>query len=490
MTGITQMVLTQAEPIVGFRGRLADSRSLVFGETANSPLTTADTFAMSSLTMQNLTPIGSGSWTIEYWVNFRITEFSNSLIHQNGQAIIGSGSVTGGIALFHLSSAIRLNNYLVTNANFTINSTGVPTQSWQPDIWYHVVIVKNSSNQVSSFVNGYRSPVGILNNTVNYNISPNTLGTWRNTYGVGTTNNLIGSLYNPRIVVGSAVYDITQSSLLVPKIPLSLYSTTTKLLLKSPRSDPFQDLSGTTTLTLRTGNPVNQTQTTPFHDAPASNTARTSYSSPFDTKISGSYYFQGKNSYKVTYTKSGQMAFGSGDFSIEWFSYNTGLNSSSTIFWHGTTSSPSIGLKFEGGGSTVDVVLYTQGGGSVTLISGLNRSVYFKLWTHFAITRISNLVYFYINGILQNPGGTSVSTVFSDSVSTLFIAAKGSTGTDNDAFAGYITNFRVIRSLAVYSSSSFTVPTSNVTRISEANPFGGANTAEVKSHQVSVLMVP
>jgi hypothetical protein len=57
------------------------------------------------------------------------------------------------------------------------------------------------------------------------------------------------------------------------------------------------------------------------------------------------------------------------------------------------------------------------------------------------------------------------------------------------AFVGYITNFRWVKGLAVY-TGNFTVPTSALTAEASANPYGGSNTAAIGSGFTKLLLIP
>jgi hypothetical protein len=54
---------------------------------------------------------------------------------------------------------------------------------------------------------------------------------------------------------------------------------------------------------------------------------------------------------------------------------------------------------------------------------------------------------------------------------------------------GYITNFRWVKGLAVY-TGDFTVPTSPLTATATANPYGGSNTQAIGDGFTKLLLVP
>lgn len=485
MTGITQMVLTQSEPIAGNRGKIVNSNSLVFGETAGSTLVQGDTSKMSSLNVSNLPAFGTQAFTIEYWVYFTNIEFNEGIVHQNGQVIIGSGSILGGFVLLHLADAIHINNYLITNNRITIPSQAIASQQWESNVWYHVAIVRNGFGQLAAWVNGYRSPEGMFINNNNYNLVPTLIGSWRNTYGIGTTNNLIGRLFNLRIVLGDADYDVNNSTIPVPRYPFTS-DPQTKLLLLSPNGNTLQDASLTSTVFPKAGT-VSQTKNTAFNNAVTLYFARASASSPFTGTQSGSLYFNGNSTSYATSLGDSGFNFGTGDFSIEWFAYSRDNNQYSTPWWYGPTVGPTLGIEYSVVGSNADIIVYS--GVSTINITTVSKSSYQNTWTHWALVRQSGRLYLYRNGSLLNSGGTAFADSLSDVSSTFYLGKQGSSASSQESFGGYITNLRIVKGVAVY-TGTFAIPTGNVTRIQNANPFGGSNTAALRTDQVPYLIVP
>ena len=79
-------------------------------------------------------------------------------------------------------------------------------------------------------------------------------------------------------------------------------------------------------------------------------------------------------------------------------------------------------------------------------------------WHHIALVRnSSNLVSFYVDGVLSF--STTISSNFGDPLLPFIVG-------DGDTFNGKISNLRIVNGTAVYSGSSFTVPTSPLTAIS------------------------
>jgi hypothetical protein len=485
MTGITQTLVAGGENPAGYRGRNAYTNSLIFGSTAGTTLVAGDTAKMSSLSITSIPTVGTGDFTVEYWVRHSNIEFADGIVHDFWQGIF-SGSVLGALTILHTSDSVYVNNNLITVFPATLPSSSVPGQTWALEVWYHIAVVR-SSGTLTVWVNGAKNARGSVTDNNNYNVQEKSIGTWGSAHGTGTTNNLIGKLYNFR-VTSSAVYNTGNTNITVPGLPLATNTTTNILLLATDiGTNLLTDSSGRSRVTALSGT-VLGTGSTPFNDPlTLSANARTSISSPFTGSVSGSYRFFGSgNSYGAIAANS-KLAVNTGDFTIEWFSYHSDTNAASTHWWHGTTASPNLGISFEGSGSTVDVKLYYSGG-SITIATALAKTTYNKLWTHWAVVRISGRIYFYKNGSIVTGGGTAFSTSLTDIASTFYVGAKGASGTTADSFGGYITNLRMVN-VGVY-TGNFTVPTSNLLRLQTANYYGGSNTAAIRSDQSVYLMVP
>lgn len=139
---------------------------------------------------------------------------------------------------------------------------------------------------------------------------------------------------------------------------------------------------------------------------------------------------------------------GTGNYTIEWFQYQTVLSSHPRVFSIGPDTAATLGVSIEGG------KVYTWPNGNNWTIG----KTYQNTWIHVALVRTSGSTKCYIDG-------TSVGTAQSDSVNVtgalkdLFIGADGETA--GDGFPGKITNFRWTNS-AVY-TGNFTAPTSPLT---------------------------
>lgn len=190
-----------------------------------------------------------------------------------------------------------------------------------------------------------------------------------------------------------------------------------------------------------------------------------------------SYSFAGATNSYVTYAGSSALAFGTGDFTVEWWQYDRGSSSFPRIFWYG--SSPSLGFSEEGSSASRSCYLWPA-------VSNLaSTAIAINTWFHFAIVKISGRIYFYKNGTLLNSGGTVNSTNITDTTSNWYIGSKAGGGLSTEQFYGYITNFRVCKGLGVY-TGNFTVPTTELSKTQSS----GTNISAITTGQCSFLMKP
>ena len=82
------------------------------------------------------------------------------------------------------------------------------------------------------------------------------------------------------------------------------------------------------------------------------------------------------------------------------------------------------------------------------------------VWVHVAAMLSSNVLYGFVNGVLQGSSSVTTSILGSNGVSI-----GGAFGTANTYLNGLISNIRIVNGTAVYSTSGFTPPKSHLTAV-------------------------
>lgn len=203
------------------------------------------------------------------------------------------------------------------------------------------------------------------------------------------------------------------------------------------------------------------------------------------TTVAQSPFAGGGNSYSLNGTTgylslagNSSWAVGTGDFTIEWFQYQTDSSSFPRIFAIGSYPSTVIQCSIEGG-TFYAWVSSANGFGTIT---GYKNS-----WQHFAIVRRSSQLYVYRNGTQISTTRANTTNITNTS-STLYLGVENG-GNANTWFGGYLTNFRWVKGLAVY-TGNFQIPTSALSLTADANPFGGSNTVAIPDGYTKLLLVP
>lgn len=192
-----------------------------------------------------------------------------------------------------------------------------------------------------------------------------------------------------------------------------------------------------------------------------------------------SYSFTRSTSSYITTPGSADWAVGTGDFTVEWFSYQTDTSQFQRIFTVDDYPSINIGVSIESGTFYYwanDDFRYSSAGATTT-----------NTWYHWAVVRQSGVTRVYRDGTLRGSQITDTNNI-TDSTTT-FVVGNTNTFATNAALVGYLTNFRFIKGLAVY-TGNFTKPTSALTATASANPYGGVNTAAIGAGFTKLLLVP
>jgi len=187
------------------------------------------------------------------------------------------------------------------------------------------------------------------------------------------------------------------------------------------------------------------------------------WSNVFDGSISSAYLSVATNT---------AFNCGTGNFTVEaWVNITAYTGSYPLIIGNnnGSFSAGAIALTSQnatsGGASKISFTAYDINSGGVTLAAASTNTI--GGWTHFAVVRNGTSLVLYING------ASSASTTISASVSLDFgknglLIGGGNWDTANGYYAGYISNLRLVKGTAVY-TSAFTPSTTPLTAITNTS---------------------
>ena len=222
-----------------------------------------------------------------------------------------------------------------------------------------------------------------------------------------------------------------------------------------------------------------------FQPTPFSNptlTVGTAVTTVAQSPFSGggnSYSFSSSLNSYITTSGSTDWVLGTGDFTIEWFGYQTALSGFQRAFSIGTYSNANIAASIESG----TFLYWAQGPARINISSASTANT----WIHWAIVRRSGTTVLYRNGTQIGTYTPDTQDIQPGSIG-LVIGNETAVSTPS-ALIGYLTNFRWVKGLAVY-TGNFTPPTSALTATASANPYGGANTAAIGAGFTKLLLVP
>ena len=170
----------------------------------------------------------------------------------------------------------------------------------------------------------------------------------------------------------------------------------------------------------------------------------------------GSMLFTAANQTYLTVPGSSDWAVGTGDFTIEFWMYQSNNGNENYIFDLGINDT--LAFSISSGGNTLRVKMNT------TTVATKANAVSTNAWSHIAISRSGTTLRLFQGG--QTGAGSVVtdSSNITDSTSTLYIGCKDPANPTGDHWPGNITNFRWVKGTALY-TANFTPPTTNLTAV-------------------------
>lgn len=173
------------------------------------------------------------------------------------------------------------------------------------------------------------------------------------------------------------------------------------------------------------------------------------------TSLNGSVALTAANTTYLSLAASSDWAVGTDDFTVEWWQQQTNNGNENYIFSLGTTDT--FAAAVASGGGRINIYMNGSRVANPTVANSTNT------WFHVAISRVSGTLNVYFNGTRVDTftNGTNIT----DTTSSLLIGTKDATGGTGDNFPGYLTNFRFIKGTGLYSGTTLTKPTSNLTPV-------------------------
>lgn len=375
------------------------------------------------LTLSTAPVAATGTFTVECWVYVTGTAAAQSIY---GQYLGGASPAAGRWNM--------LWNDVANKFSFSIAATSYTSAStYSTNTWYHIAWVRDESNNLSLYVNGVRDSTNAGVSTSLYTGNP-IIGARSD----GTTP-YTGYISNFR-VTNTVVYSGTTYT--VPTSPLTAITGTTALTCQSATLID----NSTNRLAITANGDTKPTIVNPFGSTFANSTGYTV------AEYGGSAYFDGTGDY-LTIPASTNFQF-SGDFTIEGWMY----------FINAASGSPQALFSVKSGATEFDIRWFTTrwqvslNAGSGTDI-GTTPAAVNNSWTHVACVRSGNSINLYINGVKTTTTLTNSSTL-GQSAQPASIGAS----TSGNIFTGYISNIRIIKGQALY-TSNFVPPLVPVTPV-------------------------
>jgi hypothetical protein len=172
-----------------------------------------------------------------------------------------------------------------------------------------------------------------------------------------------------------------------------------------------------------------------------------------------SVLFNGSNQY-LSIPGNVAFAFETGNFTIEWWQYMTSQPSNPRVFAIGNYPSTTIGVSIEGG------TFYLWENSGVRFNYSLTAGGYLNRWLHFAISRNNGTTSIFKDGIQIGSSYSDINNI--NNTSTALSIGQESSPSSNSYFPGYISNFRIVKGTALY-TSNFTPSTSPLTAITNTS---------------------
>jgi len=315
---------------------------------------------------------------------------------------------------------------VTTSGAFLLGSGSAGVGTVYANSWNHIAVSRNGTLW-ALWVNG--GSVGNFTKT-------GTTGTQLK-LGIKTANtsgeSLDGYISNFRYIKGTALY----TARFTPPIePLTAVSRT-NLLLNTANGANFLTDSSSNNRTI-TNSGVTSSNTHPFNP--------------------GSGKFGSNQTFQIPVNSA--FTYGTGDFTVEWWSYQNAGNGVQGI-WRNSTGDATNAIGFWTITQASQRLVVTLGNGTSANTIQSNATVPLNTWHHYAFVRSGTTFKLYLDGVAQTQTITSNINI----PAQVGIMQIGNAGGN---YIGLVTNFRIVKGTAVY-TSDFTVPTEPLTAIANTS---------------------
>ena len=383
----------------------------------------------------------TSAFTAEFWVYIPATNADYSVL-------LGKG-VNSGTAEWHLELMADEKIDLFISNNGTSYTAYTVTDVLNHNTWYHIALVRENTSTIKVYTNGVQSYSNTSFSDWNIGTGIAHVGG----YGEGSTTTFSSNTYltDVRIVKGTAVYT---GNFTPPSGPLTTtggtYPSTTNVDTSITASNTKLLLKGTDAHVLD----KSQSSNLKLVGTAASTSALTSGSTPPYIGAAWAYTsavsFDGDSDYVIM----PQIPLGSGDFTIEAYTYLDARLTTFPAIFSNYNSFSAGALALFAGHNTKTITNYQvahNGAGFASIDGG---PITYDQWVHLCVERYNGTITLYKDG---SSVGSFASTATLNGVgSNFYIGTTGDT-LSSSYINGWIQDFRVTVGKARY-QGAFTKP--------------------------------
>ena len=411
----------------GGGGGATDNTGSVYFDGTNDHLNLSDSTDLE---------MGGSDFTIEAYIKPTGTPGTSgyNCIFAKGPSLQCYFMTNGGVTLFAST------NYTVSGYNI-LNGSGPAANSVSLNKWHHIAVCR-SGDTWKVFVDGIEKYSGTHSGSIENNVDNFSIGDYGSSAGVYEFQ---GFISNFRIIKGTALYT---SDFVVPASPLTNVTNTKLLCCQST------------------------TSVTAAAVAPGSITAHgnVALATIYPSAV-GSVSFDGSGDC-LTVADNTDFEFGSGDFTLEAFiryTGNPGTGSNTYVIaskWDNQSAPNDKGfiLRISDDGNGDNLQWFHTTNGSTNQITTGSTVLSPDTWYHVAFVRNGTTGTFYIDGTADSTTVYFGTDSIRDNGVPFRIGANLESGSIGQEFNGLISNVRVIKGTALY-TSNFTAPTSALTNV-------------------------